>query len=155
MWTEQTFHFCFVSFAFPAASETLSGGPRKPSDDRTRRGRNRSHGVGPKLQKSEFSGLWLDFAEWECYTRYVRNPKRVFRVFLVSLHGKCRFPGDKTESGSVEGYRERPRWPRRRRGMQKLSGKRIGSGRHFGKCGLARTPKGQPEAVSGQRESLR
>ena len=42
---------------------------------------------------------------------------------------------------------------RRRRGRQKLSGKRIGSGRHFGKCGLARTPKGQPPGCG--RESLR
>ncbi len=28
--------------------------------------------------------------------------------------------------------------------MQKLSGKRIGSGRYFGKCGFDRTPKVQP-----------
>ena len=132
--------------AFPLAQGRLAG--RRGRRD-VQIGRQGAAGV------PEFSGLWLDFAEWECYTRYVRNSKRVFRVFLVSLHGKCRFPGDKTESGSVEGYRERPRWPRRRRGMQKLSGKRIGSGRHFGKCGLARTPKGQPEAVSGRRESLR
>ena len=107
------------------------------------------------IRKQEFSGIWLDFAIRGCYTRSVRNPQREFRVFLVSMHGKCRFLDGKTESGSDEGYRERPRGPRRRRGMQKLSGKRIGSGRHFGKCGPARTPKGQPEAVSGGRESLR
>ena len=54
--------------------------------------------------------------------------------------------GTSTAYRSDEGFRERPRGPRRRRGTQKLSGKRIGSGRHFGKCGLARTPKGQPAA---------
>ena len=54
--------------------------------------------------------------------------------------------GTSTAYRSDDGFRERPRGPRRRRGRQKLSGKRIGSGRHFGKCGLARTPKGQPAA---------
>ena len=95
--------------AFPLAQGRLAG--RRGRRD-VQRGRQGAAGV------PEFSGFWLDFAGLECYTRYVRNSKRVFRVFLVSLHGKCRFPGDKTESGSVEGYRERPRWPRRRRGMQ-------------------------------------
>ena len=76
-------------------------------------------------------------------------------LFFGPVARKLQNLGGKTESGSVEGCRESPRLSvRSRRGMQKLSGKRIGSGRHFGKCGFTCTPKGQPLAL-GERESLR
>lgn len=39
---------------------------------------------------------------------------------------------------------------RRRRGMQELSGKRIGSGRYFGEWNYVSTPKGQPEAMDNK-----
>ena len=49
--------------------------------------------------------------------------------------------------------RERPRGARSRRGMQKLSGKRIGSGRHFGKCGPLRAhTKGATGGRGGKRQ---
>ena len=67
-------------------------------------------------------------------------------VFFAGQHSFC-LPAEKQNQGRWMGPREAVT-ARSRRGMQKLSGKRIGSGRHFGKCGLARTPKGQPEAAA-------
>ena len=61
-------------------------------------------------------------------------------VFFAGKHSFC-LPAEKQNQGRWMGPRETA-YARSRRGMQKLSGKRIGSGRHFGKCGAAAHQRG-------------
>ena len=61
-------------------------------------------------------------------------------VFFAGQHSFC-LPAEKQNQGRWMGPREAVT-ARSRRGMQKLSGKRIGSGRHFGKCGAAAHQRG-------------
>ena len=92
----------------------------------------------------------LDFAQVGCYTPFVRNPKREFCIFWFSC---TYYAGRKQNYGRLKDS-ERDRIARRRRGMQKLSGTRIGSGRHFGKCACGAHQRGNRKPAGG-RESLR
>ena len=91
-----------------------------------------------------FCETWLDSPCPEWYTHAVQSSKREFGFFWQD-RTEFALP-EKQNHGRKMDSREAAAWPRSRRGMQKLSGKRIGSGRHFGKCRpQGRTPKGQPE----------